>query len=136
MQLFIDEGEIKEPRAPGLPARAGAPAGSAWDVPVMEPDPSAPPPGGHSAQSLPVRQQRAAEAAARQGGGAEGTGATGIQYEHSTVLESDFASLAREAQGIACNLKLVCNPLMKQQDVSAVLQHWDLWGPLVCAPST
>jgi hypothetical protein len=57
-----------------------------------------------------------------------------MRYEHSTVLESDFASLAREARGIARNLKLVCNPLMKEHDMTAMLQHWDLWGPLVCFP--
>jgi hypothetical protein len=53
------------------------------------------------------------------------------RYEESTVDETDWASLARELHSIARNLKLVCNPLIKQEEVSAMLQHWDLWGPLV-----
>ena len=58
-------------------------------------------------------------------------GSGGMKYEPSTVLESDWASLHRELSGIWCNIKLVCNPFLKQDDVTAMLQHWDLWGPLV-----
>lgn len=58
-------------------------------------------------------------------------GSTGMKYEPSTVLESDWASLHRELAAIWCNIKLVCNPFLKQDDVTAMLQHWDLWGPLV-----
>ena len=59
------------------------------------------------------------------------------RYDEDTINESDFASLARELQAIWRNLKLVCNPLIRQDEVNAMLQHWDLWGPLVrpvCIP--
>lgn len=119
VQLFLEDPEA----GPDAQA-AAAPAG--WEAPLA-PDPAAPAPGG---AAIPVRQQRAAEAAARRGGADGGDGAAGMRYEASTVLESDVASLARECRGIARNLKLVCNPLIRQEEVTAMLQHWDMWGPL------
>lgn len=141
VQLFIDELD---------PSNATAqPAASEWDTPVdssapaSSPAPAGAPPstgsvppvgrgGSPSAAPIPVRQQRAVDAARAGGGG--GAGVSGLRYEENTVDESDFASLLREGRSIWQNLRLVCNPLIKQDEVDTMLQHWDMWGPLVRCP--
>jgi hypothetical protein len=129
VQLFVDELD---------PTNATSGQKDEWDAPAPSAAPAAaarpaqPPSQNHSRQAspVPVRQQRAAQAAATRGAGGGGN-ASGLRYEESTVDETDFESLAREGRGIARNLRLVCNPLIKQDEVTAMLQHWDLWGPLV-----
>ena len=130
MQLFIDE--LDPTNAAAAADAAAAPASADWDAPPT----GAPPPSGAPSGlgSVPIRQQRARAAAAQRAGNLPtGGGATGMQYEGNTIDESDWASLSREAGAITRNLKLVCNPMIKESEVEAMLQHWDMWGPLVRA---
>jgi hypothetical protein len=104
-----------------------APAGTG-EEPALPP-PYVRYPSGVPYHELPIRQRIALDAAvSRQGG----SGPQGLRYEPSTVNESDLTSLWRELGGIWRNIALVCNPFLKKSDVTAMLQHWDLWGPLVC----
>jgi hypothetical protein len=89
--------------------------------------------GGVPYSQLPIRQRIALDAAMARQGTTLGPG--GLKYEPSTINETDLQSLWRELGGIWRNIALVCNPFLKQEDVSAMLQHWDLWGPLVCHAS-
>lgn len=125
LQLFIDDASPSP--SPEAAAPAGATGEPTLSVPVADADAStsaAP----RSLGSLPLRQQMALDAAAGQN---NATGSGGMQYQPSTIMESDAASLYRELSGIWHNIKLVCNPFLKRDDVTAKLQHWDLWGPLV-----
>lgn len=76
---------------------------------------------------VPDTSAPAGTAVSRQGG----AGPQGLKYEPSTVNETDLQSLWRELGGIWRNIALVCNPFLKKTDVSSMLQHWDLWGPLI-----
>eukprot|EP00892_Ulva_mutabilis_P008909 jgi/Ulvmu1/6390/UM003_0018.1 len=127
-KLFMDEAAPAQPPSLGDPT---APAGATGEPTLSDPaaDRSASAPAPRAMSSLPLRQQMALDAAAGLNNAVGGSG--GMKYEPSTVLESDWASLNRELAGIWCNIKLVCTPFLKQDDVTAMLQHWDLWGPLI-----
>lgn len=142
MQLFPDDAMPGEAISlGGEPVSESAYAGSAYLADTSAPagtgeEPALPPPyvyvrypSGVPYHNLPIRQRIALDAAvSRQGG----PGAQGLKYEPSTINETDLQSLWRELGGIWRNIGLVCNPFLKKSDVTAMLQHWDLWGPLVC----
>lgn len=108
-------------------ADTSAPAGTG-EEPALPP-PYVRYPSGVPYHHLPIRQRIALDAAVSRQGGA---GTQGLRYEPSTVTETDMQSLWRELGGIWRNIALVCNPFLKKSDVTSMLQHWDLWGPLVC----
>ena len=80
-----------------------------------------------SAPYVPPRQRRAAEA---KSGTTEGA-PTSQRYHEDTLDESVISTIMRDARSIWGNLKLVCAPFSKQDDLHSMLKHWDLWGPLV-----